>query len=316
MVAVGEKNLLLLPASVWKFGSPWHFHLCSCFGTTASCKWFIWPCWHCSLGTSHGGKKIHCLGPGQTFWSHVAFNQKHPQKVIFCVNVTLSETANGSHTGLIGFSKGNHGCSCHGGWPQIVLLTSMPCWNPRNQWTRLWTSWWLSSKNMGWLITKLVWHHPKFCATPTTEPSRWFHGWTCGPKASRCWPLEWKGSCLGKAWPWSWALTQPRGNSTSMPTRPSSRRQQAPWHLCLAKNVSRHTSKQFLFFQPRDKPFPLNLHLLFFPCATEVTSASLLPTQLHFWEPSSMVAYQNKGKPLKFQGMIQHGTSSRMAGNG
>ena len=30
----------------------------------------------------------------------------------------------------------------------------------------------LSSKNMGWLITKLVWHHPKFCATPTTEPSR------------------------------------------------------------------------------------------------------------------------------------------------
>ena len=72
----------------------------------------------------------------------------------------------------------------------------------------------------------------------------------------------------------------------------------------------------FCFFQPRDKPFPLNLHLLFFPCATEVTSASLLPTQLHFWEPSSMVAYQNNGKPLKFQGMIQHGTSSRMAGNG
>ena len=93
-----------------------------------------------------------------------------------------------------------------------------------------------------------------------------------------------------------------------MPTRPSSRRQQAPWHPCLAKNVSRQTSKQFYFFQPRDKPFPLNLHLLFFPCATEVTSASLLPTPLHFWEPSNMAAHQKVDQPLKFQGMIQHGT--------
>ena len=107
----------------------------------------------------------------------------------------------------------------------------------------------------------------------------WLDMWA---KGQQMLAIGMKRQLLGESMAMELSIDPAKGNSTSMPTRPSSRRQQAPWHLCLAKNASRHTSKQFLFFQPRDKPFPLNLHLLFFPCATEVTSASLLPTQLHF----------------------------------